>query len=619
MAKNLGGAIIELLDSERVDLRAAAATVLAAVGKTDKSVQSALTGRLADPDPGVRRIALEGLADMSAGGIAAKLVPLLRGDDEALAERAASLLAQQGAEAESTLRKEVRAGSVGARRVMAQLLLRRGTTGAIEAVLDQLADPEFGEQALQLVRAELDAGNEKLANIVEKSAVARASETSKALNKLWTMAQKAAADAHKAAAKATAKATKGKKKPGANGANGAGASGTNGQAAPDPLRDPEVAQGVARLGALLRLIGYLARPSTQKMLIDYADPEEPRPIRLAAIAGLRRIVAQSEARGTEKVIEMLIDYADGDDLAVAQSAVDTLRGARIPESLAKAFAGLAKSKNVMAQKLAMERLPAGGGASAVKALVDALGGSDPTARDAAARGLAKAPESVLPVTRALLAATDEQIARRYAGVLRAHRGHISNQAIEELVDRVRELVEKHLKGKATADQLVLERVLAELVADVAPAKHVELLFERAKRLRKQGKPVEAFGSLKPLLRSRADLDAAIDDDQRFFLAQLALEAAGEGVLRTLSADDPVFEQFARLAAKGYPVAKNLARNGDVTDEQIYGLGFRLIESGDASNEELGAELLEGIIEERPRSKLAKSAKNKLRLTGHLED
>jgi hypothetical protein len=299
--------------------------------------------------------------------------------------------------------------------------------------------------------------------------------------------------------------------------------------------------------------------------------------------------------------------------------VDTLRGARIPESLAKRFAGLAKSKNVMAQKLAMERMPAGGGASAVKALVEALGGDDPTARDAAARGLSKAPESVLPVTRALLASKDEQIARRYAGVLRAHRGHISNQAIEELVEQIRELMDKHLKGKASADQLVFERVIGELIADIAPAKHVELLFERAKRLAKQGKPVEAFGSLKPLLRSRADLDAAIDDDQRFFLAQLSLEAMGEGLVRSLHADDPVFEQFARLANKGYPVAKNLARNNDISDEHIYALGFRLIESGDGSNEELGAELLQGIIEERPRSKLAKAAKNKLKLTGHLDE
>jgi HEAT repeat protein len=608
MGKNLGGAIIELLDSERVDLRAAAATVLAAVGKGDKSVLTALTERLEDDDVGVRRIALEGLADMGASGIAAKLVPLLRGDDDTLAERAATLLAQQGAEAEGTLRKEVRAGSVGARRVMAQLLIRRGTQPAIDAVLDQLADPEFGEQALQLVRAELDTGNERLANQVEKSAVARASEAAKDLHKIWAKAQKAAAEAQKTAAKDA------KKKSKAN-------SGTNGHAvvAPDPLRDPEVAQGIARLGALLRLIGYLARPSMQTLLLKYSDVEEPRPIRLAAIAGLRRIVAQSEAKGTERVVETLIEYADGDDLAVAQSAVDTLRGARIPESLAKKFAALAKSKNVSAQKLAMERLPAGGGASAVKALVEALGGGDPTARDAAARGLAKAPESVLPVTRALLETTDEQVARRYAGVLRAHRGHISNQAIDELVERVSDMMEKSLKGKASADHIVIERVLAELVADVAPAKHVELLFDRAKRLRKSGKIVEAFGSLKPLLRSRAEIDTAIDDDQRFFLAQLSLEAAGEGLIRQANADDPIFAQFARLAAKGYPVAKQLAKNNDVSDEQIYALGFRLIESGDGSNEELGAELLQGIIDERPRSKLAKAAKNKLKLSGHFDD
>src|SRR5262249_42458996 len=147
----------------------------------------------------------------------------------------------------------------------------------------------------------------------------------------------------------------------------------------------------------------------------------------------------------------------------------------------------------------------------------------PTARDAAARGLAKAPEAVVPATRALLATGDEQIARRYAGVLRSHRGHIPPQAIDELVDRAQKDLERQAKGKATADQIVLERVIAELIADLAPARHVELLFDRARRLRKAGKVVEAFGSLKPLLRSRADIDTAISDDQRFTLAVLALE------------------------------------------------------------------------------------------------
>jgi len=603
MAKNLGGAIIDLLESEKVELRTAAATVLAAVGKGDKGVEQALTDRLEDDDGVVRRIALEGLADFGVTGIAAKLVPLLHGDDDAIAERAAQVLAQQGAAAESTLRKEVASGPVGARRVMAQLLLRRGTQAAVEAVIDQLPDHEFGEQALQLIRAELDHGNEKLSNLVEKTCVVRASEANKELGKAWNKAQKSTEAAAKDA----------KKKP-------KKAAAVNGHpVVADPLRDPDVQRGVAELGSLLRLIGYLARPSTQSLLLKFADPEEPRPIRLAALAGLRRIVATSEVKGTEKVIEQLIEFADGDDIAVAQSAVDTLRGARIPEALAKTFSALAKSKNVMAQKLAMERLPAGGGAGAVKMLVDALGGDDPTARDAAARGLAKAPEAVLPTMRALIASTNEQAARRYAGVLRSHRGHISNQAIDELVDKVSDYVDLHNKGKATADQIVIERVLAELVADVAPARHVELLFERARRLRKSGKPVEAFGSLKPLLRSRADLDAAIDDEQRFFLALVALEAAGEGIIRSTRADDPVFDQFARLAAKGYPVAKKLTKEKDVSDEAIYALGFRLLESGGGGSEELGAELLQGIIEDRPRSKLAKSAKNKLKLTGHLDE
>jgi hypothetical protein len=205
MAKNLGGAVIELLDSDRVDLRAAAALVLAEVGRGDKGVITALTGRLGDADAGVRRIALEGLAELGASNIAAQLVPLLHGDDDTLAERAATLLAQQGAEAESTLRKEIRAGSVGARRVMAQLLLRRGTQPAIDAVLDQLPDAEFGEQALQLVRAELDTGNERLANQVEKSATARASEAAKELHKAWARAEKDAEKAAKEAKKAKPK------------------------------------------------------------------------------------------------------------------------------------------------------------------------------------------------------------------------------------------------------------------------------------------------------------------------------------------------------------------------------------------------------------------------------
>ncbi|HUQ00868.1 MAG TPA: hypothetical protein VM261_00175 [Kofleriaceae bacterium] len=609
MGKNLATQVIGLLEHDRVDLRAAAVTVLAAVGEGDPTVQKGLVARLDDPDAVVRRIALEGLVSQGATGIAANLVAILKRDDEALAERAAQVLATQGAAAEGSLRKELGHGPVAARRAIAQLLLRRGTTPAIEAILDQLGDAELGEQALQLIRHELDGGDEKLAELVYKVASSRVGDAGKRLADEIKRVEKEREKVEKEKGKDAAK--KGKAKP-QNGSNGAGAPF-------DPTRAPSVAPALAEHTGLLRLLGYLARTSSQSLLVKESSEERPRAVRFAAIAALRRIVAASEAKGTEAAIEALIEYADGEDLGIAQAAIDTLRGARIPEKLAKPFSALARSKNPSAQKLAMERLPAGGGAGAVKALVDALGGDDVTARDAAARGLSKAPEAVLPLVRALLAAEDEHVARRYAGALRSHRGHVSSTALQELVERAKGYLEKSSKGKLPPDEMVLERVISELIADVAPAAHVELLFDRANRLRRAGKPLEAFGALKPLLRSRADLDAVIDDEGRFFLAVLGLKAMGQGILRASHADDPVLEQFGRLAASGFPVAKKLGKEKDVEDEEMYGLGFRLLESPEDNDKELGAELLQGIIEDRPRAKLAKAAKNKLKLTGYLDE
>jgi hypothetical protein len=313
---------------------------------------------------------------------------------------------------------------------------------------------------------------------------------------------------------------------------------------------------------------------------------------------------------------MLIAIAGSSDLVVAQAAIDTLAGARVPERLAKPFAALVKSKNPAAQKLAMSRLPAGGGAAALKALVEALGGSDMTARDAAARGLAKAPEAVLPLARALCAATDPEVAKRYAALLRQHRAHVSSAAGDEMAEAATRYLDT--RGKAADEARLLARVLVDTLAFVAPQKHVEVLFNHARKLRRAGKPVEAFGALRPLLHSPTDLDAAIDDDQRFTLAVLGLEAVGQGILRSTGADAPVLEQFARLYQRGYPVARKLAREKDVGDDTVYALGFRLLESQTGIDQEFGAELMQGIIDERPRSKLARNAKNKLKLAGYAD-
>ena len=601
----LGSSVIKLLEHEKVELRSAAATVLVAVGRGDEAVVAALAERLADPEVAVRRIALEGLAAMGATGIAQRLVPLLRGDDEALAERAAQVLATQGAAAESALRKELPVGAVHVRRAMAQLLIERGTSSAIEAVLDQLGDVEVGEQVLQLLRAEIDRHGEKTIAVIEKSALGRTAAVGKKLRSEWNRVVSQATRATKAGAGKAAK-----KK------NGKSVAPSPAEADSPPAMDPAIAAAAFELGLLLRLIGYRAQPGSLPLLIAHVSEDLPRSIRLAAIAAMRRVVAASDAKGTDKAIEMLIAIAGSSDLVVAQAAIDTLAGARVPERLAKPFAALVKSKNPAAQKLAMSRLPAGGGAAALKALVEALGGSDMTARDAAARGLARAPEAVLPLARALCAATDPEVAKRYAALLRQHRAHVSSAAGDEMA----QAAAAHLdtRGKAADEARLLARVLIDTLAFVAPQKHVEVLFNHARKLRRAGKPVEAFGALRPLLHSPTDLDAAIDDDQRFILAVLGLEAVGQGILRSTGADAPVLEQFARLYQRGYPVARKLAREKDVGDDTVYALGFRLLESQTGIDQEFGAELMQGIIDERPRSKLARNAKNKLKLAGYAD-
>lgn len=99
------------------------------------------------------------------------------------------------------------------------------------------------------------------------------------------------------------------------------------------------------------------------------------------------------------------------------------------------------------------------------------------------------------------------------------------------------------KGKATADQIVLKRILAELVADIAPARHVELLFERARRLRKAGKPVEAFGSLKPCF-ARAPTSMPRSTEGAALLPRRPRPRDHRrGRLRTARADAPIFEQL----------------------------------------------------------------------------
>ena len=356
MAKNLGGAIIDLLDSERVDLRAAAATVLAAVGKSDKSVQTALTGRLADR----RRAACAGSRSKASPTWAPAASRPSSCRCSAATTRCSPSAPRRCSRSKAPrprarCARKSRAGPVGARRVMAQLLLRRGTQPAIDAVLDQLSDNEFGEQALQLVRAELDSGNEKLANQVEKSAVVARERGRQGARTRSGRRRRRPPPTRRRPRRRRRRSPKKK------------AERRERHATATPRRRRSAARSRGR--ARHRRARRAAPPDRlPRAAVDAVAAAQVRRSRRAAADPARRDRRPAPHRraergeGTEKVIETLIEYADGED-SRSRSPRSTRCAARAsPSRSRRRSPALAKSKNVMAQKLAMERLPAGGGA-----------------------------------------------------------------------------------------------------------------------------------------------------------------------------------------------------------------------------------------------------------------
>jgi HEAT repeat protein len=554
VAKNdLGERVVALLGDERVEVRCAAALVLGVAGKGDARVPKALAARLEDPSAMVTRFVLDALDALGARGLSAQLAPLLASPDAEVRERAMRLLAAQGARAEGALERELAEGPAAARKQAAKLLVERGSAEALDALLEHVADAEIGEHVLQLLRAHVvDGGDEKGRTLLERRATAGVKKRS---------AKKLADD-----------------------------------------QVPVVA-------ALLRLLGYLADPVSLPTLIAHAKDKLPQAVRLAAIAGMRRLVAAGHdkaGKAVDTAVAALIDWADDADAQVARAAVDTLRNAQIPEAAVKRFAALAKADNPDARRLATERLAAISGKSAVPQLVERLLGDDHGLRDAAARALAGAPEAAGPVAIALAGAESEDAARRLAHVLRAHGERVPPAAVKQLADAV--------KQRAAKDDGPVTHVMLEALSHVSAEAWAEILFERAARLRKDGQYLEAFTALRPLAHSNVRLS----DEQRFTVGLLGLKAAGRNLLRSARGADPVLMQFAQLVDTGFPVAKQLARQKDLELDDLFTLGFNFVESTDENEKGLGVELLEHVLETQPRGKLGVAAKNKLKLAGELE-
>jgi HEAT repeat protein len=355
-------------------------------------------------------------------------------------------------------------------------------------------------------------------------------------------------------------------------------------------------------GRFLRLIGYMRDPRSVRSILPFAAEKNPLPLRLAAISALRRPLAASSS--AEKAIESLLTYADDPDPTLSRASLDTLRGLRFSAEMTDALTRLTKGRHADARKYALEMLGRLGDQSAVKSVMAHLFADDPSAREAAARSLAHLDGAAAALLKELELSLENET--RMEVLCRLLRGQVN-----ALKPAQRKVIADLAEKSQDQDKPIAGRLL-DLLYAIDPKEYEKLLTLRAHSVRKAKRYAEAFG-----LYSKLGSKGLLDDENKYAALICGLMALPnkKELGRASRTTDPVLRLLVDLISNGNNISGRLKKEKSLTPEDLFFIGFNFSESKDEDEKELGGALLEHLSTHSPRSKLGRSAKNKLHLVG----
>jgi hypothetical protein len=548
--------VIALLTDPVVEHRLAAATVLGALEVKEPKAVAALD-KLLDGSSSERRAALDAFARLGSHALK-KVLPRvfaqLTFTDPHVREAAARAL------------KAGAAGSNDATEEMVDAIKTRRTTAsdAEKRELDKILAELGGADAFKALLDGIVTADEKTARQLALAVRERIASADKRTRKSF------ASSSTKALAKATS--TKG--------------------GAPGVFPHQEA--------ALIKILGWCEDESSTSLLVEaLSDAKRHGSVRQEAAIALRFALKESAAEAD--VVEALLDAAGGDDLALARTAVDTLAGLTFGAKALPKLRALALHRDPDRAMFATRKLAADGSAPAVKVLVDVVLGGTREVSAAATEALKALPDVLAPclhaitethfADRALLLA--EVVKPRLAPTWSGEK--LPKGAAQKLVDATIARIEGD--GRNYEAMLALARI-------AAPDKISEALRELAAKLKKQKKDERAAHVLILLTHS-----SGATDDDRVRLALLALKKSRLDPRPDNRARDEAIKLFEEIASN-VDVLAVLKKDKSITEEQLFYLGFHFAEEGDP----IGEQLLNEVVSRSPRSKIAKAAKNKLKLT-----
>ena len=348
----------------------------------------------------------------------------------------------------------------------------------------------------------------------------------------------------------------------------------------------------------MRLLGQLGRPQARRWLFKYIGAEHHPAVRAHALVGLLRCLREQELRKDEyaKLLPLLeeAEYSE-----VTRLVIDLLDAHDLPEDSRALLAKLMQSPHSDLQKFALRKMGDVATPASIRTLVEELGDPDYRKRDVAANSLRRIPEARNVLLKDLAAGEDPSKAWSIAELLPSFEGKWRQDTLEVLWKRLQQAIADEERIQ-TAFLHVLKSADVEFVYD--------RLAEQGVKLVKAKKYKEALGFLSPL----KDF-SEFKGEHRYALAlaQLKLHAHALATQR----QHPAVELLTGLyRGSAYPVFETLRKEKSLAPEDLFALGFSLVERA-GQERGLGIDLLEHVAEKFPRNKIGKNAKNKLKLIG----
>ncbi len=348
----------------------------------------------------------------------------------------------------------------------------------------------------------------------------------------------------------------------------------------------------ASLAATIKILGFLEDERAVPVLIELASDEKAAAqVRMEAVLALRFLVKEASA----DLVDALVLAADAVDRTLSQAALVTLGSLPLDKAAIKRMAPLVLSHDAERASFAVEHLSRQKGPEVTALLTKALSSKDKRVAEVATKALGERDDAGQALSRALLETDGADRAWAIRGVLRPLvkklPGSLKKQLVEAAIERVR-TQERGFEGHLDVAREADPEAVAEGLRDIAA------------KARKSKNADKAQAVLGLIARSDRGTDA-----DRFALAVMELKQSPKDASHSARASDESLTRLGKLADAGFDVLSGLTKDKSLELEDLYYVGFHFAELGSP----LGRELLSVVAERGGRAKIAKMAKNKLKL------